>query len=227
MVDVMDLSGGTHIVAVPEEEYVEKINVVYPRAEEELIDFLQRCKLNKTEVVLCPRCSAMFDKKAIDGLKKYAPSATNKDNWPDKRLITSQNTIHPRSVHQRLGYQTTFVPSNRAPIHQWVHGQAMPNKGIVEKESSSNSRPKNYVETNKYAYKNNYMGENPMTRTQWRRHQRQKKLALQNMQNHVGNKGKQAVEMAKKPVKERISPPVSNQKIEDKVEDEQWKLMIS
>jgi hypothetical protein len=201
MVDVMDLSGGTQIVAVPEEEYVEKINVVYPRAEEELIDFLQRCKLNKTEVVLCPRCSAMFDKKATDGLKKYAPSATNKDNWPDKRLITSQNTIHPRSVHQRLGYQTTFVPSNRAPIHQWVHGQAMPNKGIVEKESSSNSRPKNYVETNKYAYKNNYMGENPMTRTQWRRHQRQKKLALQNMQNHVGNKGKQAVEMAKKPVK--------------------------
>jgi hypothetical protein len=77
----------------------------------------------------------------------------------------------------------------------------MPNKGIVEKESSSNSRPKNSVETNKYAYKNNYMGENPMTRTQWRRHQRQKKLALQNMQNHVGNKGKQAVEMAKKPVK--------------------------
>jgi hypothetical protein len=31
MVDVMDFSGGAQIVAVPEEEYAEKIKVVYPR----------------------------------------------------------------------------------------------------------------------------------------------------------------------------------------------------
>jgi hypothetical protein len=41
------------------------------------------------------------------------------------------------------------------------------------------------------------------------------------MQKLVDNNGKHVVEMAEKPVKHRISPPVSNQKTEDKVEDEQ------
>jgi hypothetical protein len=41
------------------------------------------------------------------------------------------------------------------------------------------------------------------------------------VQRLVDNKGKQVVEMAKRPVKDRISPPGSNQKAEDKVEDEQ------
>jgi hypothetical protein len=41
----------------------------------------------------------------------------------------------------------------------------MPNRGIDEKGSSSNSRPKNSGEANKYAYKDNYMGKNPMTHT--------------------------------------------------------------
>ncbi|MCI76864.1 hypothetical protein A2U01_0098134, partial [Trifolium medium] len=35
------------------------------------------------------------------------------------------------------------------------------------------------VDANKYAYRNNYKGKNPMTRTQWRRFQRKKKLATQ------------------------------------------------
>ncbi|MCI69260.1 hypothetical protein A2U01_0090521, partial [Trifolium medium] len=35
------------------------------------------------------------------------------------------------------------------------------------------------AEANKYAYMNNYNGKNPMTRTQWCRFQRKKKLATQ------------------------------------------------
>jgi hypothetical protein len=217
----MDLTGGEQIVAILEEEYAEKIKVVYPRAEEELVDFLQRCKLNKTEVMMCPRCSAVFDKKTTNGLKKYVPSATNKGNWSNKRLVTSQNIIHHRLVHQRLGYQTSFVPSNKTPTNQWVHGHPMmPNRRIIEKGSSSNSRPQNYGEANKYAYKNNYIGKNPMNRTQWRRHQRQKKLALQNIQSPADNKGKKVVKLAKNPVKDRLSPSGSNHKTEEKVEDE-------
>jgi hypothetical protein len=166
MVDAMDISGGAQIIAIPETEYAEKIKVVYPQAKEELIDFLQRCKLNKIEVMLCPRCSAVFDKKATDGLNKYVPFAKNKGNWPNKWLMTSQNMIHARPVHQRLGYQTSFIPSNRTSTNQWVHGQSrMPSKGVFEKGSSSNNRPKNSEEANKYAYRNNYMGKNPMTRT--------------------------------------------------------------
>ncbi|MCI60527.1 hypothetical protein A2U01_0081783, partial [Trifolium medium] len=63
-----------------------------------------------------------------------------------------------------------------------------PNQRFVEKGSSSNNKPKNFVEAKKYAYKSNYMGKNQMTRTQWRRHQRLKKLALQAMQNSGDNK---------------------------------------
>ncbi|WJX68286.1 hypothetical protein P8452_52673 [Trifolium repens] len=37
---------------IPEEEYFEKMKVVYPRAEEDLIDFLNRCKLENKGVML-------------------------------------------------------------------------------------------------------------------------------------------------------------------------------
>ncbi|MCI26698.1 hypothetical protein A2U01_0047895, partial [Trifolium medium] len=75
MVDAMEL---TPIKAVPEEEYAEKIKVVYPHAEEKLVDFLNRCKLNNTEVMLCPRCSAVCDKEATACLKDYMPFVNNK-----------------------------------------------------------------------------------------------------------------------------------------------------
>ncbi|MCI84902.1 hypothetical protein A2U01_0106180, partial [Trifolium medium] len=40
MVDAMDLTGGTQLVAIPEEEYDEKVEEVYPSVGEDLIDFL-------------------------------------------------------------------------------------------------------------------------------------------------------------------------------------------
>ncbi|MCI33704.1 hypothetical protein A2U01_0054921, partial [Trifolium medium] len=92
-----------------------------------------------------------------------------------------------------------------------------PNQRFVEKGSSSNNKLKGYVEA-KYAYKSNYMGKNPMTRTQSRRHQRQKKWALQAIPNSGDNKNKQVVEMAKRPVKERISAPMVDAKKEECVE---------
>ncbi|MCI83370.1 hypothetical protein A2U01_0104646, partial [Trifolium medium] len=46
-----------------------------------------------------------------------------------------------------------------------------------------------------------------MTRTQWRRYQRQKKLANQNAPAGGNAKGVKVVEVAKRPVKERISSP--------------------
>lgn len=52
----------------------EKIKVVYPKAKEELFDFLNRCKLKGFEVMLCPRCSAISDKKAskdVDSVRHH------------------------------------------------------------------------------------------------------------------------------------------------------------
>ncbi|MCI68012.1 hypothetical protein A2U01_0089271, partial [Trifolium medium] len=68
----------TTMQAVTEEEYAEKIKVVYPQAEEELIDFLNKCKLNNKEVMLCPRCSDVCDKEATAGLANYVPYVQNR-----------------------------------------------------------------------------------------------------------------------------------------------------
>ncbi|MCI38750.1 hypothetical protein A2U01_0059979, partial [Trifolium medium] len=103
----------------------------------------------------------VFDKKATDGLNKYVPFMKNKSNWSNQKSMANRNVVQRRPVHERLGYKTTFVPSNKPPMNQWVHGQ----QRIVEKGNSSGNRPMNFVQANKYAYKNNYMGKNPMTRT--------------------------------------------------------------
>lgn len=41
-----------------------QIEVVYPKAGENLLEFLHYCKARGSKVMLCPRCSAVFDKKA-------------------------------------------------------------------------------------------------------------------------------------------------------------------
>ncbi|XP_045797576.1 uncharacterized protein LOC123891716 [Trifolium pratense] len=227
MIDAMDLSGGAQLVSIPEDEYYEKMKVVYPRAEEELIDFLQRCKLNKSEVMLCPRCSAVFDKKAIEGLNKFILFMRNKENWPKSRPMKRQNMAHAKPIHQRLGNSSTFVPSNNSPMNKWVHGHASNFvRNSVDKGSSSKSRSSQPGDSKKYAYRNNYMGKNPMTRTQWRRHQRQQKLSLQEAQKIENNKGKQVVEATRRPLKERLSQPLADQNVDDKIEEETWRMRI-
>ncbi|MCH79898.1 hypothetical protein A2U01_0000659 [Trifolium medium] len=229
MVEAMEV---TQIQAVPEKEYAEKIKVVYPRAEEELVDFLNSCKLNNTEVMLCPRCSAVCDKEATAGLKNFMPFVNNKGKWPNQRP-NQGNWPHQRpnkgksiaqgpSVYQRLGRMNTFIPSNKVPINQWAHGQYVAfNKKVMEKGSSSNTNSKNVSEAKKYSYKNNYKGKNPMTRTQWRRFQSQKKLASQNVQAGGNANAVKKTEVARRPIKERISPPNAPSKTEDAgVEDE-------
>ncbi|MCI60550.1 hypothetical protein A2U01_0081806, partial [Trifolium medium] len=46
----------------------------------------------------------------------------------------NKNVMQRKPVHQRLGYQPTFVPSNKAPVNQWFHGQQkLPNQRFAEK----------------------------------------------------------------------------------------------
>ncbi|MCI68432.1 hypothetical protein A2U01_0089693, partial [Trifolium medium] len=53
------------------------------------------------------------------------------------------------SIHQRLGPQRTFKPSNKVSTNQWVSGQyvAFNNKKLMEKGSSSNVNVKIVAET--------------------------------------------------------------------------------
>lgn len=50
-------------------DYPKKVKVVYPNAEEELINFLIQCKIKRFEVMLCLKCSAVFDKEATNDLE--------------------------------------------------------------------------------------------------------------------------------------------------------------
>ncbi|CAJ2642248.1 unnamed protein product [Trifolium pratense] len=60
------------------------------------------------------------------------------------------------------------------------------------------------AEANKYSYRNNYKGKNPMTRTQWRRFQRKKKLAGKDAEAGGKTVVAQKAEVAKRPMKERL-----------------------
>ncbi|PNX62275.1 hypothetical protein L195_g052890, partial [Trifolium pratense] len=102
--------------AVSEEEYTEKIKGVYPQAEEELVDFLNRCKLSNKEVMLCLRCSAVCDKEATAGLTNYVPYVKNKGNWPRQSLNKRKEIVQAPTIQQRLGPKT-FVPANRVPVN--------------------------------------------------------------------------------------------------------------
>jgi len=46
---------------VTKDQFFEKMEVDYPKAEEDLIDFLNKCKIANTNAMLCPRCSVVFD----------------------------------------------------------------------------------------------------------------------------------------------------------------------
>jgi hypothetical protein len=68
---IMDITKDEEHVkeAAPEPPFDEKLKTAYLTAEEELIDFLNRCKLKNSEVMLCPRYSVVFDKEATKCLE--------------------------------------------------------------------------------------------------------------------------------------------------------------
>jgi len=68
-----------------EDQYEEKIQVVFPKAEEDLIHFLDRCKISGSPVMLCPRCSVVFDKGDAKNVEGFRPQSKRKGKWAHKR----------------------------------------------------------------------------------------------------------------------------------------------
>jgi len=66
---------------VTEGQYTVKIKVVFLKAKEDLIDFLKKCKISGSLVMLCPICSVVFDKN-VEG---FQPHSKRKGKWADKR----------------------------------------------------------------------------------------------------------------------------------------------
>jgi len=110
-----------------EPQFDEKLKTAYPTAEEELIGFLNRCKLKNSEVMLCPRCSAVFDKEATKGLEGSIPKPSKRGKWSaDHRPKFSftkgyvpfiNNSLTTNYVNQS-GRGKTLVPY--APNQEWV-----------------------------------------------------------------------------------------------------------
>ncbi|WJX34091.1 hypothetical protein P8452_22239 [Trifolium repens] len=209
MVEAMEVSE-VQVEKIPEEEYFEKMKVVYPRAEEDLIDFLNRCKLKNKGVMLCARCSAVCDKEATAGLMKFQPVANRQGANPKPPRDKGKGILTRPNNMVQIDRRPTFLPSGSIPIERWMHqGTIKFNKGAMEVGGSSGTKLSYSEDANKYSYKNNYKGKHPMTRTQWRRFQRQKKLAATNLQTG------QYKEVARRPAKERILPPIDENKMED------------
>ena len=70
---------------VTKDQFAEKTKIAYPKSEEDLIDFLNRCKISNTNVMLCPRCSAMFDKEVAMSVEGFQPQPKRKGGWVDRR----------------------------------------------------------------------------------------------------------------------------------------------
>jgi len=70
---LVEATEGTKIITevIFDFQFSEKMKVAYPTAEEELIDFLNCCRLNNSEVMLCPRCTAIFEKEDTKVLENY------------------------------------------------------------------------------------------------------------------------------------------------------------
>ena len=72
-------------VLVTEDQLIEKVEVAYPKVEEDLIDFLNRCKISNTNAMLYPRCSAIFDKEAAKFVEGFLPHTERKGGWLENR----------------------------------------------------------------------------------------------------------------------------------------------
>ncbi|KEH41296.1 hypothetical protein MTR_1g048120 [Medicago truncatula] len=232
---MVDITKDTELVeeTAREPQFDVKLKTTYPTVKKELIDFLNRCKLKNYEVMLFPRCSAVFDKEATEGLKGSIPKPKKRGKWSadhrpkcsfTKSYIPFINNSSTTNYVNQSGQGKTLV--TYAPNQKWVqstHKNVQHGKNNMVKGNTSvvdNNKNGTAFESKKYAYRRNYKGNNPMTRTQWRRYQRSKKDISTSLEDEVVNpKGNQEmVEPKRRPVKERLYLPLIE---EDPNEDDE------
>ncbi|KAI5422456.1 hypothetical protein KIW84_045776 [Lathyrus oleraceus] len=93
---------------------------VYPMADEDLVDFLYRCKNKGSQVCICPRCGAVTNKIAAENFQKLqlgksrrnVPTRVYQNERGSKRVV-GNNPTRPKS----------FVLSASAPRGTWIKPQ--------------------------------------------------------------------------------------------------------
>lgn len=97
-----------------------QVRVAYPKSDESLVEFLHRFQKKKSEVMMCPGCSSVFDKKVAENIERVR-MASYRRKWRDTRShFTFYKREVPRMMEQGgLSLQpnrpTTFKPTADAP----------------------------------------------------------------------------------------------------------------
>ena len=86
---MVEVSGNSEDVGkiTPKFQFDEKAKTTYPTTEEKLIDFLNCCRLKNFEVMLCPRCSSVFDKEATKSLENVVPESKKRGKWSADHIL--------------------------------------------------------------------------------------------------------------------------------------------
>ena len=137
------------------------MKVVFPKVEQELIDFLNRCKLKDSQVILCPCCTVVFDKEATKELEKINPYQSIRGGRQDKQR---ESFFNKQGVPKKPLKSKTYIPPSN--VHPWeCIGPALrstTNKGkwkLIE-VGTGYSYHNNSQTSNKYSYiSKNYMGK--------------------------------------------------------------------
>lgn len=151
--------------------------LAYPKQEEGLVEFLHRFQRKRSEVILCPRCSSVFDRKAAKNLEGVR-LAKKVRNWRDPRNNQAFNGRRdPRRGDQRgptlqANRPSTFRPTTDAPKGGWVkpvegRGQCHQKwKNFDVERGSLIEYRKEFQASKQLVYRSeNYKGEKPMSRS--------------------------------------------------------------
>ncbi|XP_050895158.1 uncharacterized protein LOC127101751 [Lathyrus oleraceus] len=90
---------------------------VYPRADEDLVDFLYRCKNKGSQVCLCPRCGDATDKIAAENFQKLQ-LGKSKRNGPNRERQNERGS--KEAVENAQARPRSFVPLASVPRGTWV-----------------------------------------------------------------------------------------------------------
>ncbi|KAI5404427.1 hypothetical protein KIW84_051553 [Lathyrus oleraceus] len=93
---------------------------VYPRADEDLVDFLYRCKNKGSQVCLYPRYGDVTDKIAAENFQKLQ-LGKNKRNGQTRGYQNEGGS--KRAVRHHPTRPKSYVPSARAPRGTWIKPQ--------------------------------------------------------------------------------------------------------
>lgn len=82
------------------------MKVFFPKGEEEIIDFINRCNIKDSEVMSCPCCRAVFDKEVAKELEKNQPLSF-KERWSTRQ--TKRVFLLQEGVPQKTQKTSTYV----------------------------------------------------------------------------------------------------------------------